>query len=33
VLEANVKYVKEGFRKAVIDYYQIKEELINNGEI
>ena len=33
VLEANVKYGKEGFRTFGIDYYQLMEELINNGEI
>ena len=33
VLEANVKYGKEGFKKSGIDYYQLMEELINNGEI
>ena len=33
VLEANMKYGKEGFRQAGIDYYQLMEELIENGSI
>jgi len=33
VLEANMKYGKEGFRKAGIDYVKMMEELIENGEI
>ena len=33
VLEANMKYGKEGFRKANIDYTQLMETLIENGEI
>ncbi|MEW6672648.1 MAG: RimK family alpha-L-glutamate ligase [Thermodesulfobacteriota bacterium] len=33
VLEANMKYGKEGFRKAGIDYRKLMEELIENGEI
>ncbi|TFG94946.1 MAG: RimK family alpha-L-glutamate ligase [Calditrichales bacterium] len=33
VLEANMKYGKEGFRKAGIDYIKLMEELIENGEI
>jgi len=33
VLEANVKYGKEGFRESGIDYYQLMEDLINNEEI
>ena len=33
VLEANMKYGKEGFRKAGIDYYRLMEELIDNGAI
>ena len=33
VLEANMKYGKEGFRKAGIDYNKLMEELIENGEI
>jgi ribosomal protein S6--L-glutamate ligase len=33
VLEANVKYGKEGFLKFGIDYYQLMEDLIDNGEI
>ncbi|MDM8550796.1 RimK family alpha-L-glutamate ligase [Desulfobacterales bacterium HSG2] len=33
VLEANMKYGKEGFRKAGIDYIQLMESLIENGEI
>lgn len=33
VLEANIKYGKEGFRIAGIDYYELMEELIDNGEI
>lgn len=33
VLEANMKYGKEGFRKAKIDYYQLIEEMIDNGEL
>jgi ribosomal protein S6--L-glutamate ligase len=33
VLEANMKYGKEGFRKAGIDYTHLMEELIDNGAI
>ena len=33
VLEANMKYGKEGFRAAGIDYIQLMEKLIENGEI
>jgi len=33
VLEANMKYGKEGFRKAGIDYNKLMEEMIENGEI
>ena len=33
VLEANMKYGKEGFRKAGIDYNRLMEELIENGKI
>ena len=33
VLEANMKYGKEGFRKAGIDYFKLMEELIENGAI
>ena len=33
VLEANMKYGKEGFRKAGIDYKSLMEDLIENGHI
>ena len=33
VLEANMKYGKEGFRQAGIDYIKLMENLIENGEI
>ena len=33
VLEANMKYGKEGFRKAGIDYTQLMEDMIANEEI
>ncbi len=33
VLELNMKYGKEGFRKAGIDYYGLIDEMIENGEI
>jgi ribosomal protein S6--L-glutamate ligase len=33
VLEANMKYGKEGFRKAGIDYTKLMEDMIENGEI
>jgi ribosomal protein S6--L-glutamate ligase len=33
VLEANMKYGREGFRQAGIDYFQLMEQLITNGEI
>jgi len=33
VLEANMKYGKEGFRRADIDYDRLMEELIENGAI
>lgn len=33
VLEANMKYGREGFRKAGIDYTKLMQEMIENGEI
>ncbi len=33
VLEGNMKYGKEGFRKAGIDYQKLMETLIENGDI
>jgi ribosomal protein S6--L-glutamate ligase len=33
VLEANMKYGKEGFRKAGIDYIKLIENMIENEEI
>lgn len=33
VLEANMKYGKEGFRKAGIDYIKLMEDMIENGRI
>jgi ribosomal protein S6--L-glutamate ligase len=33
VLEANMKYGKEGFRKAGIDYIKLMEQMIENGRI
>ncbi|MEI6261360.1 MAG: RimK family alpha-L-glutamate ligase [Deltaproteobacteria bacterium] len=33
VIEANMKYGKEGFRQAGIDYYHLMESMIENGEI
>jgi ribosomal protein S6--L-glutamate ligase len=33
ILEANMKYGREGFRKAGIDYTRLMEDLIENGEI
>jgi len=33
VLEANMKYGKEGFRQAGIDYFKMIEEMIDNGAI
>jgi ribosomal protein S6--L-glutamate ligase len=33
VLEANMKYGKEGFRRAGIDYVRLMEEMIKNEEI
>ena len=33
ILEANMKYGKEGFRKAGIDYIKLMESLIENGQI
>jgi ribosomal protein S6--L-glutamate ligase len=33
VLEANMKYGKEGFRVAGIDYIELMERLIDNGDI
>lgn len=33
VLEANMKYGKEGFRTAGIDYIKLMERMIENGEI
>lgn len=33
VIEANMKYGKEGFRAAGIDYIKLMEKMIENGEI
>jgi ribosomal protein S6--L-glutamate ligase len=33
LLEANMKYGKEGFRAAGIDYLKMMEQMIGNGEI
>ena len=33
VIEANMKYGKEGFRQAGIDYFHLMESMIENGEI
>ena len=33
VLEANMKFGKEGFRKAGIDYLKLMERMIENGQI
>jgi ribosomal protein S6--L-glutamate ligase len=33
VLEANMKYGREGFRRAGIDYIRLMEEMIDNDEI
>ena len=33
VLEANMKYGKEGFRQAGINYTQLMEDMIENEEI
>ena len=33
VLEANMKYGKEGFRKAGLDYHRLMESMIENEEI
>ncbi len=33
VLEANMKYGREGFRQAGIDYHKLMEQLINDGTI
>ncbi|MFC1812069.1 RimK family alpha-L-glutamate ligase [Thermodesulfobacteriota bacterium] len=33
VIEANMKYGREGFRRAGIDYKELMEKLIDNGEI
>jgi ribosomal protein S6--L-glutamate ligase len=33
VLEANMKYGKEGFRQAGIDYYRLMDQMIENGDI
>jgi ribosomal protein S6--L-glutamate ligase len=33
VLEANMKYGKEGFRQAGIDYFKMMEEMIDDGAI
>jgi len=33
IIEANMKYGKEGFRQAGIDYYHLMESMIENGEI
>ncbi|WP_155309703.1 ATP-grasp domain-containing protein [Desulfosarcina ovata] len=33
LLEANMKYGREGFRAAGIDYFALMEQLIDNGEI
>jgi len=33
VLEANMKYGKEGFRQAGIDFYRLIDEMIENGQL
>jgi ribosomal protein S6--L-glutamate ligase len=33
VLEANMKFGREGFRRAGIDYYELMDEMIENGQI
>jgi len=33
VLEGNMKYGKEGFRQAGIDYYKLMDDMIEDGEI
>ena len=33
VLEANMKYGREGFRQAGIDYFDLMEQLITNGDV
>jgi ribosomal protein S6--L-glutamate ligase len=33
VLEANMKYGREGFRRAGMDYFKLMDEMIENGEI
>ena len=33
ILEGNMKYGREGFRAAGIDYFQMMEQLIDNGKI
>ena len=33
VLEANMKYGREGFRQAGIDYYKLMDQMIENGEL
>lgn len=33
VLEANMKYGKEGFRQAGIDFFKLIDEMIENGEL
>lgn len=33
ILEGNMKYGKEGFRRAGIDYVRLMEEMITNGDI
>jgi ribosomal protein S6--L-glutamate ligase len=33
LLEANMKYGKEGFRAAGIDYIQMMEQMIDDGQI
>ncbi|MBW2679105.1 MAG: RimK family alpha-L-glutamate ligase, partial [Deltaproteobacteria bacterium] len=33
VLEGNMKYGKEGFRVAGMDFYEIMEDMIEKGEI
>lgn len=33
VIEANMKYGKEGFRQAGIDFYKLMDDMIENGQI
>lgn len=33
ILEGNMKYGKEGFRQAGIDYYRLMDDMIENGQI